>query len=64
MRDFRTRIAIARTFGFEREVEELLARGLASHVTPESVVVIGEERILSSGAPFRADEPRGTSCST
>lgn len=55
--DFRTRIAGARTFGFEREVEELLARGLASHVTPESVVVIGQERILSSGAPFTEDEP-------
>ena len=55
--DFRTRIAVARTFGFEREVEELLARGLASHVTPSSVVVIGDERILSSGAPFTADEP-------
>ena len=55
--DFRTRIAAARTFGFEHEVEELLARGLASHVTPSSVVVIGEERVLSSGAPFTADEP-------
>ena len=55
--DFRTRIAVARTFGFEREVQDLLARGLASHVTPESVVVIGEERILSSGAPFTPDEP-------
>jgi UDP-3-O-[3-hydroxymyristoyl] N-acetylglucosamine deacetylase len=43
--------------GIELEVEELLARGLASHVTPESVVVIGKARILSSGAPFAADEP-------
>lgn len=55
--DFRTRIAVARTFGFEREVEQLLARGLASHVTPESVVVIGADRVLSSGAPFKDDEP-------
>lgn len=55
--DFRLRIAGARTFGFEHEIEELLARGLASHVTPESVVVIGEGRILSKGAPFAADEP-------
>jgi len=55
--DFRERIAVARTFGFEHEVGELLARGLASHVTPESVVVIGEGRVLSSGAPFTADEP-------
>jgi UDP-3-O-[3-hydroxymyristoyl] N-acetylglucosamine deacetylase len=55
--DFLARIAVARTFGFEREVEELMARGLASHVTPESVVVIGAERVLSSGTPFAADEP-------
>ncbi len=55
--DFRTRIAVARTFGFEREVEDLLARGLASHVTPESVVVIGDARVLSAGAPFTDDEP-------
>ncbi|MBX3192798.1 MAG: UDP-3-O-acyl-N-acetylglucosamine deacetylase [Labilithrix sp.] len=55
--DFRVRIATARTFGFEHEVEELLARGLASHVSPESVVVIGRDRVLSSGAPFAADEP-------
>jgi UDP-3-O-[3-hydroxymyristoyl] N-acetylglucosamine deacetylase len=55
--DFLARIAPARTFGFEHEVAELLARGLASHVTPESVVVLGPERVLSAGAPFRADEP-------
>ncbi len=55
--DFCARIAPARTFGFEHEVQELLARGLASHVTPESVVVIGEDRILSAGAPFQNDEP-------
>jgi UDP-3-O-[3-hydroxymyristoyl] N-acetylglucosamine deacetylase len=55
--DFGTRIAGARTFGFEHEIEELLARELASHVTPESVVVIAEAGILSRGAPFTADEP-------
>lgn len=55
--DFRDRVAPARTFGFEREVDELLARGLASHVAPESVVVIGRDRILSAGRPFAADEP-------
>jgi UDP-3-O-[3-hydroxymyristoyl] N-acetylglucosamine deacetylase len=55
--DFFTRIAPARTFGFEHEVPELLARGLATHVSPESVIVVGKERILSSGAPFTADEP-------
>lgn len=50
-------VAKARTFGFEREVAALAARGLASHVSPESVVVIGEHRILSAGPPFSADEP-------
>ena len=55
--DFRERIAVARTFGFEHEVGELLAKGLASHVTPESVVVIGTGRVLASGAPFTSDEP-------
>jgi UDP-3-O-[3-hydroxymyristoyl] N-acetylglucosamine deacetylase len=55
--DFRTRIAPARTFGFAHEVDELAARGLASHVAPESVVVVCEDRILSAGRPFEADEP-------
>jgi UDP-3-O-[3-hydroxymyristoyl] N-acetylglucosamine deacetylase len=55
--DFRVRIATARTFGFEHEVGDLLARGLASHVTPESVVVIGNDRVLAAGAAFTADEP-------
>jgi UDP-3-O-[3-hydroxymyristoyl] N-acetylglucosamine deacetylase len=55
--DFRARIATARTFGFEHELGDLLARGLASHVTPESVVVFTKEHVLSSGAPVAADEP-------
>jgi UDP-3-O-[3-hydroxymyristoyl] N-acetylglucosamine deacetylase len=55
--DFRQRIAPARTFGFAREVDELLARGLARHVTPESVVVLTDEGALSAGAPFSNDEP-------
>lgn len=55
--DFRDRIAPARTFGFGREIEALLARGLANHVTPESVIVVTREAILSAGPPFRADEP-------
>lgn len=55
--DFRVRIARARTFGFEHEVATLMAKGLASHVTPDSVVVVGKDRVLSSGAPFTADEP-------
>jgi UDP-3-O-[3-hydroxymyristoyl] N-acetylglucosamine deacetylase len=55
--DFRVRIAPARTFGFEREVEELLARGLAKHVAPESVVVITDAQILAAGPSFSPDEP-------
>lgn len=55
--DFRDRIAQARTFGFVHELEELMARGLASHVDPESVVVVSPDGILSSGRPFLPDEP-------
>jgi UDP-3-O-acyl-N-acetylglucosamine deacetylase len=55
--DFFARIAAARTFGFEHELAHLLARGLASHVTPESVVVIAPSGVLFAGAPFSADEP-------
>jgi len=55
-RDFRDRIAPARTFCFAHEVAELARAGLASHVKPEMVVVIGDE-ILARGRPFEADEP-------
>lgn len=55
--DFRVRIAPARTFGFAHEVDELARRGLASHVAPESVVVVCADRILSAGRPVEADEP-------
>jgi UDP-3-O-[3-hydroxymyristoyl] N-acetylglucosamine deacetylase len=55
--DFFARIAVARTFGFEHELADLLARGLASHVAPESVIVFTKESVLSAGAPFVADEP-------
>ncbi len=55
--DFRARIATARTFGFARDVEMLMERGLASHVARESVVVVRDDGILFAGAPFEADEP-------
>lgn len=55
--DFARRVAPARTFGFEREVAALLASGLARHVSPESVVVIGDDAIHCAGEPFSADEP-------
>jgi UDP-3-O-[3-hydroxymyristoyl] N-acetylglucosamine deacetylase len=55
--DFQARIAPARTFAFAHEVDELLGRGLARHVPPESVVVIAPEAIHHAGPPFSADEP-------
>lgn len=54
---FRRAIAPSRTFGFAREVEALAARGLASHVARESVIVFAEQAVLSAGAPFAPDEP-------
>ena len=55
--DFRTRIAPARTFAFERDLGPFLERGLAQHVTPESVVLFTADRILVAGAAFAPDEP-------
>ncbi len=55
--DFAERIAPARTFAFQRDVEALADEGLGSHVTPSSVVVIGEQAVLFAGAPFSVDEP-------
>jgi UDP-3-O-[3-hydroxymyristoyl] N-acetylglucosamine deacetylase len=55
--DFGLRIAVARTFGFAHEVEALAERGLASHVSPESVVVFARDAVLFSGRPYLADEP-------
>lgn len=54
---FREEIATARTFGFAHEVEELAARGLASHVAPESVIVFTPDDVLCAGRPYRRDEP-------
>jgi len=54
--DFRARIAPARTFAFERDLEELARSGLAQHVAPEAVVVVTPQAILSAGAPFASDE--------
>lgn len=54
--DFVLRIAPARTFGFGHEVLELADRGLASHVPPESVVLVTDETILSAGRPPESDE--------
>lgn len=54
---FRAAIATARTFGFAHEVEALAEAGLASHVAPESVVVLAKDEVLFAGRPFSADEP-------
>ena len=54
--DYRARIAPARTFCFASELDELAARGLAAHVPPESVIVIGAE-LMSTGVPAASDEP-------
>jgi UDP-3-O-[3-hydroxymyristoyl] N-acetylglucosamine deacetylase len=51
------RIAPARTFCFAHELGELASRGLASHVAPESVVVLAVDAVHAAGAPFSADEP-------
>jgi UDP-3-O-[3-hydroxymyristoyl] N-acetylglucosamine deacetylase len=55
--DFVDRIAPARTFALAREVDELARRGLARHVDPACVVVIGPDAILHAGRPFSPDEP-------
>ena len=55
--DFRTRVAPARTFALLRELDEMHARGLGSHVSSESVVVIAPDAIYASGQSFTADEP-------
>ncbi len=54
--DFTDRIAPARTFAFAREIDALAERGLAKHIPPSSVVVLGDA-ILTAGAPFTPDEP-------
>ncbi|HEV2292277.1 MAG TPA: 3-hydroxyacyl-ACP dehydratase FabZ [Tepidisphaeraceae bacterium] len=41
--DFRRQLAPARTFIFEREADELRARGLGKHLTPKDLLVIAAE---------------------
>jgi UDP-3-O-[3-hydroxymyristoyl] N-acetylglucosamine deacetylase len=55
--DFLARIAPARTFALEHEVEALAARGLAKHVDPESVLVLTPDAILHAGRAAAHDEP-------
>lgn len=56
-RDFFDRIAPARTFAFQYEIEALAAGGLGAHATPETVVVICRDAVMCAGRPFCADEP-------
>lgn len=55
--DFADRIAPARTFAFARELADLASRGLASHVAPEAVVVLDDDRVHAAGRAFAWDEP-------
>jgi UDP-3-O-[3-hydroxymyristoyl] N-acetylglucosamine deacetylase len=55
--DFRLRIAGARTFVLARDVDDLAARGLARHVDPRAVVVLGPDAVLHAGRAFSSDEP-------
>jgi UDP-3-O-[3-hydroxymyristoyl] N-acetylglucosamine deacetylase len=55
--DFRDRVAPARTFVLERDLQELVRDGLARHADPSSVVVIAHDAIRHAGRPFFADEP-------
>jgi UDP-3-O-[3-hydroxymyristoyl] N-acetylglucosamine deacetylase len=56
-RDFRERIAPARTFARAADIEPLIRSGLARHVEPSSVVVLAPDVVHHAGRPFSADEP-------
>lgn len=56
-RDFVERIAPARTFALESEVEDFLRRGLVRHVDRTSVVVVAPDAIHCAGRAFERDEP-------
>jgi UDP-3-O-[3-hydroxymyristoyl] N-acetylglucosamine deacetylase len=56
-RDFRARIAPARTFAREADIDALALGGLARHVEPSSVVVLAQGAIHHAGRPFSPDEP-------
>jgi UDP-3-O-[3-hydroxymyristoyl] N-acetylglucosamine deacetylase len=55
--DYRARIAPARTFATARDLDELMARGLARTLAPTSVVLLAPEAIHCAGRPFSPDEP-------
>jgi UDP-3-O-acyl-N-acetylglucosamine deacetylase len=53
--DYAERIASARTFVFERDLETYLALGLNAHVDPNQVLIVGKT-LRGTGTPAR-DEP-------
>jgi UDP-3-O-acyl-N-acetylglucosamine deacetylase len=53
--DYAERIANARTFVFERDLETYLALGLNAHVDPNQVLIVGKT-LRGTGTPAR-DEP-------
>jgi UDP-3-O-[3-hydroxymyristoyl] N-acetylglucosamine deacetylase len=55
--DFRERVAPARTFALDRDVDRLAELGLCRHVDPASVVVLTQDGAHSAGRPFSLDEP-------
>jgi UDP-3-O-[3-hydroxymyristoyl] N-acetylglucosamine deacetylase len=55
-RDFRARIAPARTFAFVRDLGEIARLGLARHVDPRAIVLVDRDAIHCEGV-FEPDEP-------
>jgi UDP-3-O-[3-hydroxymyristoyl] N-acetylglucosamine deacetylase len=55
--DFVLRIAPARTFAFAAEIPALAEQGRVAHVSPESVVILAADQVLSAGRLFLPDEP-------
>lgn len=54
--NYKTDIAAARTFGFEKDVEHLRSNGLALGGSLDNAVVVGESRILNEGGLRYSDE--------
>jgi UDP-3-O-[3-hydroxymyristoyl] N-acetylglucosamine deacetylase len=55
-RDFRARIAPARTFAYTADLSELAHKSLAWHASPESVILLSADEVFCAGRPFEADE--------
>ncbi len=54
--NYKTDIAAARTFGFEKDVERLRSNGLALGGSLDNAVVVGENKILNKGGLRYDDE--------